>query len=585
MVFFFLAFLAGGLTVLAPCVLPVLPVILGGSVQDRDPRRPFIITASLGLSVILFTLVLKVSTIFITVPQIFWQILSGGILFFFGIITIFPTLWEKISTVLKFNSSSQKLLQGANQKKGVWGIIFLGASLGPVFASCSPVYFIILATVLPHSFFMGFLDLLAYGFGLSIVLFCIAFFGQKIIFHLRFAANPRGLFRKFLGALFLFIGLAILMGWDKTWELNLGNILPFDETKIETPLTEKFLPHLNQSPAPQIQNTLSSSTGTTMTTPSLSQNKPMTQNISSSSAPTPPSTPSETPATFDFQKKYPAPELAGLTNWINSSGYNSLHDLKGKVVLVDFWTYSCINCIRTLPYIEALHEKYKDDGLVVLGIHTPEFAFEHNADNVRNAVKQFHLTYPVVQDNDFQTWNNFNNHYWPAKYLIDRDGYVRYTHFGEGEYETTEQAIAALLHVPQKNLNVLETPPDFSQIQTPETYLGLSRRENKVSSDTKVLGRNKWKITGNWTEDNESISPQKFPASLFFDFTANKANLVMGGQGKANLFIDGKFIQTIEINEEKLSPVADFQNQYGHHVIEVQFTEGANIKLYAWTFG
>ena len=141
----------------------------------------------------------------------------------------------------------------------------------------------------------------------------------------------------------------------------------------------------------------------------------------------------------------PAPEFAGIAQWLNAPAPLSLQALRGKVVLVDFWTYSCINCVRTLPHLTAWYERYKNDGLVIVGVHTPEFAFERETQNVQNAIKQFNITYPVAQDNDYQTWKNYQNHYWPAEYLIDAKGHIRRTHFGEGGYDHMEEAIRALL--------------------------------------------------------------------------------------------------------------------------------------------
>ena len=142
---------------------------------------------------------------------------------------------------------------------------------------------------------------------------------------------------------------------------------------------------------------------------------------------------------------YPAPEFSGLANWINSREIKSIRELRGKVVLVDFWTYSCFNCVNTFPYVQGWHEKFKDDGLVVLGIHAPEFAFERDTNNVKNAVKKYGLTYPIALDNGFKLWRAYKNRYWPAFYLIDKQGMVRYTHFGEGRYKEMEAAIASLL--------------------------------------------------------------------------------------------------------------------------------------------
>ncbi len=236
-----IAFFAGLLTVFAPCVLPVLPIILSGSVQDRDPYRPVIITLSLGISVVIFTLLLKVSVLFIDIPQSFWPVLSGGLLLGFGITALFPELWEKLSHFLGFSSGAHKVLHGANKKTGRWGAALLGAALGPVFASCSPVYFLILATVLPASFMQGLFALLAYGAGLSGVMFLIAFFGQKIIIRSRWAADSKGWFRRGLGILFLLVGVGILLGWDKIIEVwFLDNEFFFDLSSIEEQLIKNI---------------------------------------------------------------------------------------------------------------------------------------------------------------------------------------------------------------------------------------------------------------------------------------------------------------------------------------------------------
>jgi len=248
MEFLLISFIAGVLTVLAPCVLPVLPIILSGSIHDRDQYRPLIITMSLGLSIVIFTLLLKVSLIFVEVPPRFWTFVSGGIIFFFGIITLFPIFWEKLSQRIGLNSRSQKLLQKANKKKGRWGMVLLGASLGPVFASCSPVYFIILATILPADFMTGLINLLVYGLGLASILFIIAFLGQKAVSRARWAADPKGWFKRGLGVLFLIVSIGILTGYDKKVE---GRLLDQEWAvwSIETRLGEALHERVETSSA------------------------------------------------------------------------------------------------------------------------------------------------------------------------------------------------------------------------------------------------------------------------------------------------------------------------------------------------
>ena len=214
-----LAFFAGILTILAPCILPLLPVIVGGSLADKNPLRPLVLTLSLAVSIVLFSLLIKASTLLIEVPADFWKLLSGGIILFFAFTYIFPELWETCSLKCGLGNKSQELLNKAGQKKSWTGTILLGAALGPAFSSCSPVYFVILATILPVSFFWGVINLVAYSLGLALMMGLIAFFGQKLVIRLKVAADPKGWFKKVLGVLFLIVGLGIILGWDKKAEI------------------------------------------------------------------------------------------------------------------------------------------------------------------------------------------------------------------------------------------------------------------------------------------------------------------------------------------------------------------------------
>ncbi len=240
MTLLFLSFIAGILTVLAPCILPLLPVIVGGSLTGEKPSksRALVVTASLGVSIIAFTFLLKVSTIFIMVPPSFWTWLSGGIVLILGIVTLFPTLWEKIPLVGALNRESNKVLGAGFQKKSFWGDVIVGASLGPVFASCSPTYFLVLATVLPRSPLVGFIYLLSYALGLSISLLLIALIGQRIADRLNLVANPEGWFKKTLGVLFILLGIAIITGIDKTVENKIldsnFNITIFEQKLLDS---------------------------------------------------------------------------------------------------------------------------------------------------------------------------------------------------------------------------------------------------------------------------------------------------------------------------------------------------------------
>lgn len=474
MLLFLISFIAGVLTVLAPCVLPLLPVIVGGSVASGGGwRRAYTICVSLGGSVILFTLVLKVSTVFINIPQSFWEILSGGILILFGIVMIFPRLWDTLGFVNLMNRSSNRALAVGYQKNSLWGDMLMGAALGPVFASCSPTYFIILATVLPASFAMGLADLLAYAVGLSGFLFIIAIAGQRLVDKLGVTIEPEGWFRRVIGALFVIVGILVLTGLEKKIEAQLLSS-GFDVTIVE-------------------QRLLGAPSGSSVDT--AYQNPATTATSTGSSDPsTQPAQPVVSAQTKALVYKKSA-ELTSIDGYINT-GTNTdgtpkkitIGEFKGrKVVLVDIWTYSCINCQRTLPYLKMWYDKYADQGLEIIGVHTPEFAFERVLANVQNAVTQDGLKYPVVLDNSYGTWNAFGNVYWPRKYLIDIDGYIVYDHAGEGQYVETEKAIQKALAERAVRLGVAaDLPTDTNapsgvlvvgDVGSPEIYFGSSRNE------------------------------------------------------------------------------------------------------------
>lgn len=240
MTFFAIAFIAGVLTVLAPCILPLLPVVIGSSASGRSKATPYIVVASLGASIILFTFLLKASTALITIPQAFWTSLSGGILVFFGITLLFPKVWESVPGLSKLTIRSNKLLGSGHKKKSVWGDVIVGAALGPVFSTCSPTYFVILASVLPASFALGTLYLLAYVLGLSLVLLLIALLGERFASRLSGFSDPRGWLKKVLGLLFVVLGIMIVTGFDKKLEAGILEVGYFDITNVEQSLLKRI---------------------------------------------------------------------------------------------------------------------------------------------------------------------------------------------------------------------------------------------------------------------------------------------------------------------------------------------------------
>lgn len=240
MTLFALSFLAGILTVLAPCILPILPVIIGTAAAKRSRLTPYIVVASLSVSIIVFTFLLKVSTAFITIPNAFWTYLSGGILLLFGLTLTFPKLWASLPGIGKLSTSSNKLLGSGFQKKSFWGDVLVGAALGPIFSTCSPTYFVILVTVLPASFFLGTVYLLAYVLGLALVLLGIALLGERLTRRLESWSNPDGWFKRGLGIVFIALAITIMLGLDKKIETVILDSGYFDITKIEQSLLDNM---------------------------------------------------------------------------------------------------------------------------------------------------------------------------------------------------------------------------------------------------------------------------------------------------------------------------------------------------------
>jgi len=320
-----------------------------------------------------------------------------------------------------------------------------------------------------------------------------------------------------------------------------------------------------------------------------------------------------------------AKNFTKISEYINTKPI-SLDDLKDKVVLVDFWTYSCINCIRTIPYLNEWYDKYSDKGLVIVGIHTPEFEFEKNSDNVKSAVQKFGIKYPVLQDNEKETWNEYENRYWPRKYLVDDEGYIRYDHIGEGAYNETEKVIQALLaeraaHVGIKNINLNNSQNvdkdlkleyqdvNFSKIKSPELYFGyefarapLGNMEGfKPSetvfyqlSDNSEIKLNSIYLKGKWKNNPDNMELQSTNGSIILKYNSKSVNIVAGGKGNFTVAQDKKLI-TNDLSKDAFSDgifMIDKQRlynlvtnkDYGEHTIEMD-VKGQGFQIYTFTFG
>lgn len=589
------SFIAGVLTVLAPCILPLLPVIVGHSLSDPtlSRRRTVTVVASLGLSVVAFTLLLKASTLLLNVPQAFWTWLSGGIIFLFGLVMIFPGLWDSLPFLSALNRKSNRTLMEGYNKNSVWGDIIVGASLGPIFSACSPTYFVILATVLPVRPAVGVTYLLVYAFGLCLALLLAVLLGKRIMKALGVVSDSRGWFKKIFGALFILVAVAIVTGYDQKLQLSILNSGFLDVTKIEQKLLGS-----NESPS------RAPSGG--------AQDGMMADGGSPAGAPPAANAPAgETfPTPAEKAKKYQlAPDIVDPTGFINTDGQPiSISQFKGKkVVLVDIWTYSCINCLRTLPYVESWYEKYKDQGLEIISLHDPEFSFEHVLANVQDAVARLGVKYPVVLDNDFATWNAFGNQYWPREYLIDVDGFIVHDHAGEGDYDDTERAIQDALRelhartgsaAPMPGGTVspaAAVPVDFSQVASPETYFGSERNIYLANGEAGTAGTqtlalpsspdaNKLYLGGTWAFGPE-YAENDGQAEILYSYSAKSVYMVASSdQGaEADVYLDGKFYKTVEIRDQKLYDIID-GSAYGAHTLRIDI-KGSGLKAYTFTFG
>ncbi|HZL08218.1 MAG TPA: redoxin domain-containing protein [Candidatus Dormibacteraeota bacterium] len=563
-----ISFIAGVLTILAPCVLPVLPVIVGGSIggKAKDRTRPYIIVASLAGSIIFFTLLLKVSTVLVNLSPNALTDFSGGLLVVLGLAALIPEWWEALVIRLNWQAASQRFLGKGEKNKGrYFGPVLIGLALGPVFASCSPTYAFILASVLPGSFLAGLIYLGTYTLGLVLALLVVSIAGRQFISRFPWAIDTHSLFRRALGVVFILIGVAVISGYQIKAETWMANHMPFDETRLERILLAK-----------QNRN-------------SIIHN--ITQAAGGSSV-------------LNVQPT-PAPEFQGLTNWINSPPL-TMSQLKGKVVLVDFWTYSCINCIRTLPYIEKWYQAYQDKGLVIIGVNTPEFAFEHNPANVAAAVKQDGILYPVALDNNDKTWNAYNNDSWPADYLVDKSGNIRYVSLGEGDYNKTEQAIQLLLGVKAPLKTPGGTVP-ISQNQTPETYFGTNREQNYIGTPAVLgngaadfkpassLARDEWSLGGNWQINPEYITSGSDSSKLVFDVSAKDVYMVASGVNAQNQSVSvglpanvaGQYgsdvsNSSVTVNGSRLYHIVSLK-RFGATTVTLTVPKG--VSLYTFTFG
>ncbi len=578
----FFAFLSGMVTILSPCILPVLPIVLSGSVGGKG--RPLGVVTGFIASFSLFTLILSTIVQTLQIPPDTLRVVALIVITGFGLVLVIPQLQ------LKFEMMASRIIKirKSSDKNGFFGGVMVGASLGMIWTPCvGPIMASVIGLAVTQQVDGGaVLIVVAYSLGTSLPMLGIMAGGRQLIQRFpKLSANTRNIQRVF-GILMIIVGLSIGVGMDRRFQTIVLKAFP----KYGTGLTA----FENNS---VIQKALDKR--------SIQENGREEQSLNRLVWNNPP---------HDAEQgQYgTAPELVTNGQWFNIDGLDfvgerpTMADLKGKVVLLDFWTYSCVNCVRTIPYLKSWYERYKDRGFVIIGVHSPEFAFERDADNVQKAMKELGITWPVVLDNRYRQWRAYNNRYWPAHYFIDSEGSIRYYHFGEGEYKNSEKVIRKLLEEAGTEVKIPMVTKVWEGLesQTPEIYLGYQRSKGFLSESKRIKDQKveyslentpkngEWNLEGTWTVAKEFIEVDGAGA-LELGFKAKHVFLViepieMGS--KVDVKVDGiEVADTEDVKEGELIPASsrlyqlvDF-SAVGAHVLKLN-AEG-KLRFYAFTFG
>jgi cytochrome c biogenesis protein CcdA/thiol-disulfide isomerase/thioredoxin len=575
------AFVAGAGTALSPCVLPVLPALLA-SAGSGGRRRPLGVIAGLTatFTIAIVALASVVDGVGLSGGTV--RTLAVAVLLGFGVALIVPSLAARVEAPL----SRLARFGPRGRGEGFWSGLLVGAGLGFVYAPCAGPILAAVVSVSATQGASGELVAVALGYaaGSALVLLLVAYGGRRVLDRLR-AAGRGPVVQRALGAVMVATAVAVAADLDVRFQTALADDFPdvvVNPTRalersgaVEERLADlRGRPRFEETDAERVAATGRRSAGL----PVLGR----------------------------------APEFTGNDRWFNTPGNAplDLDGLRGRVVLVDFWTYTCINCLRTLPYLRAWDGRYREHGLTIVGVHTPEFTFEREADNVRSAIAANRLRYPVAQDNEYATWSAWGNQYWPAKYLIDARGRVRYAHFGEGAYEETEAAIRALLAEagrdrlgPVAEARVETADPE---LVTPETYLGHERAEGFVPGPPRPgygiyeapdeLPPVRFALSGEWYVGQESATAVR-DALIEARVTARKVFLVLSSKGgrprDVEVLLDGRPVRAAEAGEDARGGRVTVREERLYRLLSLARVEDRRLTLrvppgvtgYAFTFG
>ncbi len=592
------AFVSGIITILSPCILPVLPIVLSGGVGGGK-ARPFGVVAAFVVTFTVFTLTLSAVVQLLGIPPDTLRVVAVVLLVIFGFVMVVPWLRDRFELLAsRLTSGSRSNAPGGKRSggwAGFWSGIPVGFSLGVVWTPCvGPIMASVISLALTQRVDGGsVLITLAYSLGTAIPMLLVMFGGRALLNRVPGLSRNMANIQKAFGVLMILVGVGIGFGWDRQVQTALLRAFPAYGSGLTAIEQNSLVKRALDARAPERAQDSGS-----MVFSGAGDLDPK-DGVLGDYGEAPP-----------FVAAGPWYNTSGLAEASSSGGSTgsaplTLADLRGKVVLVDFWTYSCVNCVRTLPYLKAWYKAYKDEGLVIVGVHTPEFEFERVPKNVKTAIKTLGIDWPVVQDNTYDEWNAYGNRFWPAHYFIDAKGRVRYFHFGEGSYDVSERVIQSLLREAGANPSGIVSKPDVvNYARTPETYLGYTRGRGFVSATSPVPDEpadyapahppenGEWSLAGRWTITGEYVAPAS-AGTLRLGFDAKNVFLVVQPgrtDGTITVLVDGKQAgETADVKDGVVTPTESRLYQLvdlpkpGAHQLELEVTGG--LRLFAFTFG
>lgn len=589
MILLLLAYLGGVLTLLSPCILPVLPFVFARAGRSfLRSTLPLLLGMAVTFAVV--ASLAAVGSAWVAQANQVGRWLALALMAVFALALLWPTLADRLLAPFQRIGARLGARADAADEAGRGGAgtsLLIGIATGLLWAPCAgPILGLVLTGAALNGASVGTSTLLlAYALGAVTALALAVWVGGRVYNALKARLGLGHALRRGLGVAALLAVVAIAMGWDTGVLTRLST--------VSTARLEQRL--LDAAPAAQ-------PAGNAMTA--------MTSTAATADAPLP------------FEGSLPP--LDGATGWLNSPPLGT-EALRGKVVLIDFWTYSCINCLRAMPFVHEWERRYRDHGLVVIGVHTPEFAFERNPRNVMRAVEQLKVGYPVALDNNYAIWRAFDNRYWPAHYFVDAQGRIRAHQFGEGNYAHSEQVIRRLLQeagnrnlpppadAAADTLQGVAEQADMRNLRSPETYLGHARAEHFASPGgqredrdadytlPETLALNQWGLGGRWKVDNEAALLQRAGGRIAFRFHARDLHLVLapaadGSPVRFRIWLDGRPLPAADagtdvgadgtgvVDEHRLYQLVRQRDSVGEHRFEIEFLD-PGVQAYAFTFG